>query len=68
MRIRLKGINSVKKRLADGSVKVFYYAWKSGPPLRSELGSPEFIASYNEAIARKITPPQGVLLSLLQGY
>jgi len=68
MRIRLKGINSVKKRLADGSVKVFYYAWKSGPPLRSELDSPEFIASYNEAIARKITPPQGVLLSLLQGY
>ncbi len=68
MRVRLKGINSVKKRLADGSVKVFYYAWKSGPPLRGELGSPEFIASYNEAIARKITPPQGVLLSLLQGY
>lgn len=68
MRVRLRGINSVKKRLADGSVKVFYYAWKSGPPLRGELGSPEFIASYNEAVARKITPPQGVLLSLLQGY
>ncbi len=68
MRVRLKGVNSVKKRLADGSVKVFYYAWKSGPPLRGEPGSPEFIASYNEAAARKITPPQGVLLSLLQGY
>lgn len=68
MRVRLRGINSVKKRLADGSVKVFYYAWKSGPPLRGELGSPEFIASYNEAVARRITPPQGVPLSLLQGY
>jgi len=68
MRVRLKGVNSVKKRLADGSVKVFYYAWKSGPPLRGEPGSPEFIASYNEAAARKIAPPQGVLLSLLQGY
>jgi integrase len=68
MRIRLKGINSVKKRLADGSVKTFYYAWKSGPPLQGELGSPEFIASYNEAIARKVVSPTGTLLSLLQQY
>jgi len=68
MRIRLKGINSVKKTLADGSVKTFYYAWKSGPPLRGEPGSPEFIASYNEAVARKVVQPRGTLLSLLQQY
>jgi integrase len=68
MRIRLRGINSVSKTLADGSVKVFYYAWKSGPPLRGKLGSPEFIASYNEAIARKVVPPAGALLSLLQQF
>jgi integrase len=68
MRIRLKGINSVKKTLADGSVKVFYYAWKSGPPLRGEPGTPEFIASYNEAVARKLVVPNGALLSLLQRY
>jgi hypothetical protein len=68
MRIRLKGINSVKKQLADGSVKVFYYAWKSGPRLRGEPGSPEFFASYNEAVERKIAAPAGTLLSLLQPY
>jgi integrase len=68
MRIRLKGINSVKKQLSDGSVKIFYYAWKSGPPLRGKPGSPEFVASYNEAVARKITPPLGLLLNLLQQY
>ena len=69
MRIRLKGINSVKKRRADGSVKTFYYAWKSGPPLRGEPGTPEFIASYNEAVARKaVVVPSGALLSLLQQY
>jgi integrase len=68
MRIRLNGINSVRKTLADGSVKVFYYAWKSGPPLQGEPGSPEFIASYNEAVARKVLSPAGTLLSLLQQF
>jgi integrase len=68
MRIRLKSVNSVKKKLANGSVKTFYYAWKSGPPLPGEPGSPEFIASYNEAIARKVATPSGTLLGLLQQY
>jgi integrase len=65
MRIRLKGINSKQKRLADGRLKTYYYAWKGGPRLRGEPGSPEFIASYNAAVAQKIGPPTGVLLTLL---
>src|SRR5215469_10211089 len=65
MRVRLRGINSKRKKLADGSFKTYYWAWKGGPPLRGELGSPEFIASYNEAVAKRITPPTGVLLALL---
>jgi hypothetical protein len=36
--------------------------------LRGEPGTPEFIASYNAAVATKVIPPTGVLLSLLQGY
>jgi integrase len=68
MRVKLKGINSKRKQLADGTWRTYYWAWKGGPPLRGEPGSPEFHASYNEAVARKVTPPQGVLLGLLQGY
>jgi integrase len=68
MRIRLKGINSITKRLADGTRRTYWYAWKGGPPLRGEPGSPEFIASYNEAVARKVVTPQGTLLSVLQAY
>ena len=68
MRIRLKGINSITKRLADGTTRTYRYAWKGGPPLRGEPGTPEFIASYNEAVARKVVPPRGTLLSVLQGY
>src|SRR5262249_42252143 len=65
MRVRLKGINSRRKKLADGTIRTYWYAWKGGPPLRGEPGTPEFIASYNEAVAQKIAPPSGVLLALL---
>src|SRR5260370_619651 len=68
MRIRLKGINWKRKRLADGSFKTYYWAWKGGPPLRGEPGTPEFVHSYNEAVARKVMPPRGTLFSLLQQY
>src|SRR6516164_4575239 len=68
MRVRLRGINSKRKKLADGSFKTYYWAWKGGPSLRGEPGSPEFIASYNEAVAQKVAPPRGILLSLLQQY
>jgi integrase len=68
MRIRLKGINPKRKRLADGSFKTYYYAWKGGPPLRGEPGTPEFVHSYNEAIATKAATPQGKLLSVFQAF
>jgi integrase len=68
VRVRLKGINVVRKRLADGSERAYYYAWKGGPALRGEPGTPEFVASYNEAVAQKLSPPRGTLLSVLQAY
>jgi integrase len=68
MRVRLKGLNSVTKRLADGRTVSYYYAWKGGPSLRGEPGTPEFIHSYNQAIARKVVLPQGALLRILQSY
>jgi integrase len=68
MRIRLKGINSITKRLAGGTRRTYWYAWKGGPPLRGEPGTPEFIASYNESVARKVVPAKGALISLLQQY
>jgi len=68
MRVRLRGINSITKKLADGTHRTYWYAWKGGPPLRGEPGTPEFIAGYNEAVARKVVTPQGTLLSVLQAY
>ena len=68
MRVNLKGINSKKKRLADGTVKTYYYAWKGGPRLEGKPGTPEFHASYNAAVSARKAPSTGVLLSVLQGF
>ena len=40
MRVRLKGINHATKRLADGTIKRYWYAWRGGPLLRGEPGAP----------------------------
>ena len=55
-------------RLADGRAVTYYYAWKGGPRLRRKPGSPEFVASYNEAVAQRVVQPHGVLLSVLQAF
>ena len=69
MRMRLKGIHKgPTKTLADGSKRTYWYAWKGGPPLCGEPGTPEFIASYNEAAARKVVAPQGTLQSSLRAF
>jgi integrase len=68
MRINLKGLFWATSRLADGTRRTYWYAWRGGPRLRGEPGSPEFVASYNEAVATRITAPEGRLLALLQEY
>src|SRR5262249_55015971 len=59
---------SVTKKLADGTTRTYWYAWKGGPALRGEPGTPEFMASYNEAAGRKVAPHDGVLLSVLMRF
>jgi hypothetical protein len=34
MRVHLKGINSHTAKLADGTTKTYWYAWKGGPSAR----------------------------------
>ncbi|NEU95221.1 MULTISPECIES: tyrosine-type recombinase/integrase [Bradyrhizobium] len=53
MRMRLKGINSLTKKLADGTVKTYWYAWKGGPRIDAEPGTPDFVRLFSEAVAAK---------------
>jgi len=68
MRVRLKGLNRVKKRLADGSQVTYFYAWKGGPRLPGKPGDPEFATAYAEAHAARAETPEGVLQTVIAAY
>jgi integrase len=63
IKVDLKGIAKVR---AKG--RVYYYAWRGGPPLRGEPGSPEFMASYNEAIESRRTPDRNRFRFVIVDY
>lgn len=52
MKLDLPHIKRVRKRLADGSIKYFYYHQKTGRPIKGEPGTLEFQAAYEEASKR----------------
>jgi hypothetical protein len=51
---RVLRVHVMRRRLADGSYRTHYYAWrgKGAPRLDGEPGSPEFIASYERAMVQ----------------
>jgi hypothetical protein len=51
MRVLLKGIHAVTAK----GVR-YHYAWRGGPRLVGEPGSPEFIASYTAAHQNRREP------------
>lgn len=63
VKVDLKGISKVKSK-----GKVYYYAWRAGPRLRGEPGSPEFMASYNEVIEDRRAPDASRFRSLVVLY
>jgi integrase len=63
VKVDLKGIATVR---AKG--RTYYYAWRGGPRLRGEPGSPEFLVSYHEAIENHRMPDPGRFRSLVVVY
>jgi len=61
--IKLKGICTVR---AKG--RVYHYAWRGGPRLRGEPGSPEFMASLAEAHENQRAPDKSRFRSLVVLY
>src|SRR6516165_4188484 len=68
MRVPLKGIHHVKARLASGATASYCYAWRGGPRLVGEPGSPEFLASYTAAHASRRQPDGSSFHSIIAGY
>jgi integrase len=63
VKVDLKGIAKVQ---AKGHT--YHYAWRGGPRLRGEPGSPEFMASYNEAIEDRRTPDKNRFRFVVADY
>ena len=63
VKVDLKGVAKVK---AKGHT--YWYAWRGGPRLLGLPGSPEFIASFNEAIERRRTPDKSRFRFVVADY
>jgi hypothetical protein len=63
VKVELTGIAKVT---AKG--RPYYYAWRGGPRLRGKPGSPEFMASYNEALENRRIPDPDRFRSLVTLY
>lgn len=46
MRAVLKGVHHVKRKLADGSIRHHYYAWRGGPKIESDPHTEEFALEF----------------------
>ncbi|MCP8884505.1 tyrosine-type recombinase/integrase [Devosia sp. XJ19-1] len=68
VRANLKGINTVKKRRKDGSVKIHYYHRATKRPLRGSPGSPEFLNDYATAEQSQVTQRTGTLSGLIRDF
>jgi hypothetical protein len=73
-RRKLPGVASATKVLADGRKQKYFYAWRGGPMLRGEDGTPlqpddpQFFVAYTAAHAERKKPPSGNLFSLIAAF
>lgn len=68
--LKLKGINKVRKRLASGEVRTYYFHRATNTPLYGEPNSAEFLKAYADA-QEKIKSAgrnKGTLKELIQRY
>jgi hypothetical protein len=73
-RRKLPGVATASKRLADGTRRKYYYAWRGGPMLKAEDGTPlapkdpQFVVAYAAAHAERTKPVTGSMFSLIAAY
>jgi integrase len=68
MRVPLKGINRKKLKLATGQVVTNAHAWKGGPRVHGDYGTPEFFASFYEATRTRGAAKHVTLNTIFRAY
>lgn len=69
MKVDLLGVHRVKKRLADGTVTYYYYAWRGGPRIQAKPNSQAFVSEYLKLTRnREDTPFEAKLAEIIRDY
>ncbi len=70
MIVVLKGVHKVKRRLATGEVRTHFYAWRGGPKIEADPGTPAFLAEFQALTADRDRPKHhdGTLQFLITAY
>jgi integrase len=68
VRVVLRGIHRVKRKLANGELKVHFYAWRGGPAIQAKPGTPEFVREYYDAHASLRQPRAGTFMTIIAQY
>jgi integrase len=68
VRVRLKGLHRVRWPLKDGTFATYCYAWRGGPRVSGQHGTPEFFQSYYDALKQRSAPAKGLFFALIAEY
>lgn len=69
MEVKLMGIHEVRKILADGKPKTYYYAWRGGPAIKEEPGSRKFLEEFLKLTRERADAPyQGCMAGIIRAY
>lgn len=68
VRAKLQGINTARKRIADGSLRLYYYHRATGRPLAGKPGSPERLRDYAAAEKTLLDRLAGTFNGLIRDY
>lgn len=68
VKARLKGINTVRKTLSDGTIRKYYYHRATGKQLPGQPGEPEFITAYAAAQSALLQHHKGTLNGLIHQW
>ncbi len=68
MRIKLKGLARTRKRLANGAIEIYYYAWRGGPRINEAYGTPEFVEAFNRAVNAPVAVRTDTIRSLCDAF
>ncbi len=70
----LPGLATSSKKLTNGTKRKYYYAWRGGPLLKADdgtplqMGDPRLIVAYAKAHEDRKKPAPGTMFSLIAGY